>query len=152
MSPSTLLIALIFAVCSGHAQADNKDPFIPSSALSKVEVRYKADGRALWVLLKNASDLSLTAGKLVCDKYDTKLPKSRIASTGFPWCSEHVGASFISGTHKTCEYDRPYLGWFDETIKPGKTKELYFELEDYQVPVVRCEITDLRGRPAKFWE
>ena len=151
-SISTITALALAVLFSGQIQAKEEDQLLPTAAVAKMDVRYTADGRALHVTIKNDSALALTAGKVVCDKYDSKLPKPRVASTGFPWCSGEEAGVFISGAYKRCEYNSPYLAWFDETIKPGKSKELYFELKDYQVPVLRCEIKDLRGRAAKFWE
>jgi membrane-bound inhibitor of C-type lysozyme len=153
MLPNTLKTAtLALVLFSGQLQAKAEDPFISTAETRKISVQYASDARALHVTIKNEGSLMLTAGTLVCDKYDRTLAQPKVASTGFPWCKGDEAGVYISGRYKKCEYDSPYLAFFEETVKPGKTKTLYFELEDYQVPVQRCEVKELRGRAAKLWD
>ena len=152
MNFSTAIVAASALILfSGQLQAKAEDPFISTAETRKISVQYASDVRALHVTIKNESSLLLTAGTLVCDKYDRKLAQPKIASTGFEWCSGRISDT-ISGRFKNCEYGSPYLNFFEETVKPGKTKTLYFELEDYQVPVQQCEVKELRGRAAKLWD
>lgn len=152
MLPNTLKTAtLALVLFSGQLQAKAEDPFISTAETRKISVQYASDVRALHVTIKNESTLLVTAGTLVCDKYDRKLARPVIASTGFPWCTVKL-SDMISGRNKNCEYDSPVINYFEEAIKPGKTKTLYFELEAYQIPVVFCEVKELRGRVAKLWD
>jgi hypothetical protein len=148
---TAVFAASALVLLSGPTQAKEEDPFISTVETRKISVQYASDVRALHITIKNDSSLMLTAGTLFCDKYDRKLAQPKVASTGFPWCTGRISDA-ISGPYKNCEYGSPYLKFFEETVKPGKTKTLYFELEEYQIPVQQCEIKELRGRAAKFWD
>lgn len=150
MKLSVATTALILLASQVHAS--EKDRILPTSAAAKIEVTYNMDGQAMYVTIKNGSHLTVTSGTLDCDKYDTKLPKPSIASTGFPWCPYGKLTNVISGSQKNCEHDSGYASSFEKTIKPGKVTKLYFEPKDYQVPLIRCDIYELRGREAKLWD
>jgi hypothetical protein len=152
MNFSTAVItALALVLFSAQVQAKEEDPFISTAETRKISFEYAADVRILQVTVKNESSLAITAGTLVCDKYDHKFARPELAPTGFKWCTGRM-TDTISGRYKNCEYVDSAMEFFTEVIKPGKTKTLHFELKDYHVPARYCEVKELRGRAAKFWE
>lgn len=118
-----LLFSLgVFYICTSSAH--NEEKLLPTDQSRYVSVKFRQDGKAVYVSLINNSAYVVLAAKVGC--YIT-------------WKNQGGG---ISGPSIPVDYKGLRL-------LPGKSADTYFEIAEQ---VSECSITDVRGREKAIYE
>lgn len=152
---TTFAVLLTAALVCGSAYAQVRERFMPATEVAKISMNQRQDGLALHLTIKNDSAMVITSGEFICNFRDRAKPRPAQTSNGKQWCtSENF---FVSSEGKVivlspCVHDEPFTLYFNEQIRPGKSKEHYYEMSRDWPQIYQCTASQLRAREAKFWE